>query len=354
MENRTGAGPLNTLAQTVVERRTGGDRRKTDAGRSLKFRKLIIQIPCLNEAETLPIALADLPRQVEGFDIVEWLVIDDGSTDDTADVARAAGVDHIVRLPFNQGLARAFMAGIERALCEGADVIINTDADNQYSASSIPDLVAPILDGRAQIVIGARPIETIAHFSPLKKALQRFGSRVVKLASGADIADAPSGFRAIHRDAAMALKVFNNYTYTLETIIQAGRHGIRTVSVPIEVNGFLRPSRLISSIPTYISRSVLTILRIFVLYYPLRFFLLASALVAAPGIAAVLRFLYLYFTGSGAGNIQSLVLAGALLVMATALFVCGILGDLIAANRTMLEEIRLRLLRQDMKTAKTC
>lgn len=338
-----------TVSDQIGGRVAAGAVGGVQAESGAKFRKLIIQIPCLNEAETLPIALADLPREVEGFDVVEWLVIDDGSTDDTAEVARRAGVDHIVRLPFNRGLARAFMAGIERCLREGADVIINTDADNQYSAGSIPDLVAPILAGRAQMVIGARPIDTIAHFSPLKKALQRLGSGVVKWTSGADVADAPSGFRAIHRDAAMALKVFNNYTYTLETIIQAGRHNIRIVSVPIKVNGYLRPSRLISSIPTYIFRSVLTILRIFILYYPLRVFLIASVVVAVPALLAVIRFLYLYFTGHGAGNVQSLVLAGALLVVSTALFVCGILGDLIAANRILLEETRLRLLRQEVR-----
>lgn len=314
----------------------------------MQFGKLIIQIPCLNEAESLPITLADLPRKVEGFDVVEWLVIDDGSRDGTAEVARKAGVDHVVRLPFNRGLARAFMAGIDYSLRQGADVIVNTDADNQYSAASIPDLVRPILAGDAQMVIGERPIETISHFSPVKKALQRLGSWVVKVASGTSVADAPSGFRAIHRDAAMILTVFNNYTYTLETIIQAGRHGVPVASVPIGVNGFLRPSRLISSIPTYIYRSVLTIFRIFILYYPLRFFLITAALVAVPAVAAVTRFLYLYLTGAGAGNIQSLVLAGALLVISTALFVCGILGDLVAANRMLLEDIRLRLIRQEL------
>jgi glycosyltransferase involved in cell wall biosynthesis len=214
----------------------------------LRRKKLVIQIPCLNEAATLPATLRELSRLVPGFDSVEWLVIDDGSIDGTAAVARSCGVDHVLRLDHNQGLARAFMAGIEYALKMGADVIVNTDGDNQYSAASIPDLVRPIIEKRALMVVGARPIAEIEHFSPIKKFLQRFGSWVVRAASGAEIADAPSGFRAIHRDAAVRLKVFSQYTYTLETIIQAGRKGIPVVSVPIEVNGFMRPSRLISSL----------------------------------------------------------------------------------------------------------
>ena len=207
--------------------------------------KLIIQIPCFNEEETLPATLADLPREVPGFDSVEWLIVDDGSRDRTVEVARRHGVDHIVQLSHNQGLAAAFMAGLEAALHAGADVIVNTDGDNQYRASFIPDLTAPILERRAQIVIGARPITTIAHFSPLKRYLQSVGSWVVRQASETEIDDAPSGFRAIHRDAAMRLYVFDRYTYTLETIIQAGRLGIPIVSVPVEVNEPTRESRLI-------------------------------------------------------------------------------------------------------------
>ena len=310
--------------------------------------KLIIQIPCFNEAENLAVTLSELPRAVPGFNKVEWLVIDDGSTDGTAEVARRCGVDHIVRFNQNQGLAKAFMAGLENALALRADVIVNTDADNQYSAASIPDLVRPILDGRAQIVVGARPIEEMKHFSTSKKLLQRLGSWAVKLASATNIPDAPSGFRAIHRDAAIQLNVFNTYTYTLETIIQAGRRGIPIVSVPVLVNGYLRPSRLISSVPRYVMRSILTILRIFVLYKPLRFFLFLSLLLAIPAIFFVLRFLVLYFSAGGAGNIQSLVLAGALLAISAVLIMGGILADLIAANRLLLEEIRVRTLRREL------
>ena len=245
--------------------------------------KLIIQIPCLNEAEHLPATLADLPREVAGFDTVEWLVVDDGSTDGTAEVAKRHGVDHVVRLPYNHGLARAFMAGLHACLEAGADVIVNTDADNQYDAACIPDLLAPILAGRAQIVVGARPIDDIAHFSPVKRRLQRLGSRVVRLASGTRIADATSGFRAIHREAALRLYVFNSFTYTLETIIQAGRKDIPITSVPVRVNGETRPSRLFRSIPAYVWYSIVTILRIATLYRPLRTFAALAALVAAAG-----------------------------------------------------------------------
>lgn len=313
--------------------------------------KLIIQIPCLNEEEVLPVALADLPRQVEGFDVVEWLVIDDGSTDRTVEVARAHGVDHIISLPHNQGLAKAFMAGLEHALRLGADVIVNTDADNQYNAACIPDLVAPILAREAQIVIGARPIADIEHFSPVKKFLQRFGSWVVKVASDTVVADAPSGFRAIHRDAAMRLNVFNPYTYTLETIIQAGRKNIPIMSVPVTVNGYLRPSRLVKSIPDYVMRSIITVLRIFMVYAPLRFFSWAALIAVTPGVIAVLRFLYHYSLGNGDGNIQSLILSTVFFAIGGLLVVSGLLAELIAVNRTVLEEIRLRLIKSDLSNS---
>lgn len=314
-----------------------------------QFDKLIIQIPCLNEAETLPVALADLPREVDGFKAVEWLVIDDGSTDNTVEVARKHGVDHIVSMGHNQGLARAFMAGLEASLKLGADVVINTDADNQYSAKSIPDLVRPILSGKALFVVGERPIAEIEHFSPAKKALQKLGSWVVRLASGTSIVDAPSGFRAIHRDAGIRMNVFNNYTYTLETIIQAGRNNVPVATVPIGVNGFLRPSRLISSIPRYIQRSVLTILRIFVVYKPLRFFGFMALVMALPGLLAILRFLYFVVVGEGDGHVQSLVLAAVFLTIAGLLAVAGLLADLISVNRTMLEDIRSRMLLREIE-----
>lgn len=313
--------------------------------------KLIIQIPCYNEEATLGQTLAALPRRVPGFDCVEWLVIDDGSRDATLAVARKAGVDHIVSLPHNQGLARSFMAGLEASLRAGADVIVNTDADNQYDASFIPDLVQPILQGQAQIVVGARPIMTVQEFSWAKKVLQRLGSAVVRIASGTDIPDAPSGFRAIHREAALRLCVFSDYTYTLETIIQAGRKNIPIVSVRVATNPSTRSSRLVKSIPSYVRRSLFTIVRIFILYKPLRFFMCVGTLFLLPGIIIGLRFVGSYLAGNGAGHIQSLILAAVLMVSAMIIFAAGIITDLIAANRVLLEEIRTRLLRSDSATA---
>ena len=314
------------------------------------MRKLIIQIPCYNEEGTLQQTVAALPRFVPGFDCVEWLVIDDGSTDRTIQVAREAGVNHIVSLPHNQGLARAFMAGLEASLRAGADVIVNTDADNQYDAAFIPDLVAPILHGRAQIVVGSRPIAEIQDFSWIKKLLQRLGSRVVKLASSTDIPDAPSGFRAIHREAALRLCVFSDYTYTLETIIQAGRKNIPIASVPVQVNRTTRPSRLVKSNLSYVRRSIVTIFRIFVLYKPLRFFMVIGTAFLLPGVLLGLRFLIAYFTGSGSGHIQSLVLSSILIVTSMIIYAAGVISDIVAANRILLEEIRMRLLRSEVGT----
>jgi glycosyltransferase involved in cell wall biosynthesis len=311
--------------------------------------KLIIQIPCLNEAETLAQTMKALPRQVPGFDVVEWLVVDDGSTDGTAQVAAREGADHILALGYNQGLARAFMAGLEFALKQGADVIVNTDADNQYAADCIPDLVRPILERRALIVVGARPIHDIEHFSPAKKLLQRLGSWVVKRVSRTKIEDAPSGFRAIHRDAAMRLNVFSTYTYTLETIIQAGRKNIPIVSVPITTNPDLRPSRLVTSIPAYVVRSIITIFRIFIIYKPLRFFLIIACLIALPAVYFVCRFLIFYAIGEGGGHVQSLVLSAALFALAGIAGVGGILADLIATNRLLLEDLRTRALRAEVE-----
>ena len=312
--------------------------------------KLIIQIPCYNEAITLGITLRDLPRAVPGFDRVEWLVVDDGSTDDTARVARDGGVDHVVRLPTNRGLARAFMAGLEACLHAGADVIVNTDADNQYHAADIPALVAPVLAGTAEMVVGARPIEQIAHFSPLKKLLQRLGSRVVQLASNTRVPDAPSGFRAFSRSAALQLNVFSSYTYTLETIIQAGQKGMTVASVPVRVNVDLRPSRLVRSIPQYLFRSTLTIGRIFLIYRPLRFFLSVSALLFVPGFLIGMRFLFeLFVRGRGQGHIQSLILTAILLLASVLFFVLGLLAELISVNRRLLEDQRTRLARMELR-----
>lgn len=305
--------------------------------------KLIIQIPCFNEAQTLSIALSALPRTVPGFDTVEWLIIDDGSQDDTVKVARECGVDHVVRHTRNQGLARGFMTGLDACLRLGADVIVNTDADNQYNADDIPKLVTPILERRADIVVGARPIETIEHFSPIKKLLQKLGSWVVRVASKTDIPDAPSGFRAMSRTAAQRLMVFNNYTYTLETIIQAGQKNMAITSVPIRVNEDLRPSRLVKSIPSYIKRSIATIIRIFVIYRPFRFFGTIGAILFGAGFLIGLRFLINYLGGEGEGHVQSLILAGALLVMGFQTLLVAFLADLLAANRKLMEDVRFKL-----------
>lgn len=305
--------------------------------------KLIIQIPCFNEADTLSITLRDLPRSVPGFDVVEWLVVDDGSTDDTAQVAKENGVDHIVRHTRNQGLARGFMTGLDACIELGADVIVNTDADNQYCAADISALTAPVLSGDADIVVGARPIATIDHFSPVKKLLQRLGSWVVRVASKTDIPDAPSGFRAMSRCAAQKLVVFNDYTYTLETIIQAGQKNMAITSVPVRVNGDLRPSRLVKSIPSYIKRSIFTIIRIFVVYQPFRFFGAIGAVLFTVGFLLGLRFLWKYIGGEGEGHIQSVILAGVLLVMGFQTILIAFVADLLAANRKLLEDVRFRI-----------
>ncbi|MEL6219582.1 MAG: glycosyltransferase family 2 protein [Pseudomonadota bacterium] len=311
--------------------------------------KLIIQIPCFNEAGQLPATLAELPREVNGFDSVEWLVIDDGSTDGTADVARANGVDHIVELPHNRGLAAAFMAGLEAALRAGADVIVNTDADNQYRADYIPALTAPIVEGTADLVVGARPIVDHQAFSPVKKILQLVGSWVVRSASGTNVPDAPSGFRAISRALAMRLYVFNSYTYTLETLIQAGRLNVPVTSVPVEVNAATRSSRLMRSIAGYVFRSATTIVRIFALYHPLRFFGWLAVLLLLPGVLAFSRFLFFYLQGDGSGHLQSLVIGAAFITAGSVAIMGGVLADLIAANRMLMEEIRRRLLEADLR-----
>ena len=302
--------------------------------------KLIIQIPCYNEAETLGIALSHLPREVEGFDKVEWLIINDGSTDDTVRVAKEHGVDYIVDFKHNRGLAKGFMAGIKEALKQGADVIVNTDADNQYEAKDIPKLVKPILEGKAEYVIGARPIDQTEHFSKTKKILQKLGSWVVRKASGTDIPDAPSGFRAMSRDCAMQLNVYNNYTYTLETIIQAGQKNMAITWVPIRTNEDLRPSRLLSSIPNYIKKSIGTIVRIFVVYKPFQFFMTIAAILFGLGFLLGLRYLYFMATGEGDGHTQSVILAGVLLGMGLQTGLIAFVADLLSVNRKLLEEQR--------------
>ena len=305
--------------------------------------KLIIQIPCLNEAETLAIALAGLPREVEGFSTVEWLIIDDGSTDNTAEVARRNGVHHVVRHPVNRGLAEAFMTGIDACLKLGADVIVNTDADNQYNGADIPKLTTPVLAGDADIVIGARPISETEHFSWIKKKLQHLGSWAVRVASRTEVADAPSGFRAISREAAMRLNVFNAYTYTLETIIQAGQSNMRIISIPIRTNADLRPSRLVKSISSYVQRSLATILRVFVIYKPLKFFAFFGVIFTLAGVIAGVRFLWYVFEDNGEGHVQSVIFCALCIIAGLLLFMMGVIGDLIATNRKLLERIDLRL-----------
>ena len=301
--------------------------------------KLIIQIPCYNEAETLAIALAALPAAVEGFDTVETLVINDGSSDNTSQVARNFGVNHIIDFKTNQGLAKGFMAGIRECLNQGADVIVNTDADNQYEAQDIPKLVEPILSGRADYVIGERPIKETTHFSASKKMLQRLGSWVVRKASGTNIPDAPSGFRALSRECAEQLNVYNDYTYTLETIIQAGRKGMAICSVPIRTNTDLRPSRLLNSIPDYIKRSAFTILRIFVVYQPFRSFMTVAIALIAAGLLLGGRYLYFKISGDGAGHVQSVIVMGVLLVVGFQTALIAFIADLLAVNRKLLEDV---------------
>jgi len=305
--------------------------------------KLIIQIPCLNEAGTLAITLEALPRAVEGFDSVEWLIIDDGSTDDTARLAKELGVDHVISHTVNRGLATAFMTGLQASLALGADVIVNTDADNQYEASDIPLLTAPIIAGQADMVVGARPIDDTEHFSWIKKKLQRLGSWAVRVASKTDVTDAPSGFRAISRATAMRLNVFNAYTYTLETIIQAGLSNLRVVSVPIRTNGDLRPSRLVKSISSYVRRSLVTILRVFIIYRPHAFFFWPGLVLTLLGLATGFRFFYFYIQGAGTGHVQSVIFSALCILLGALLLIMSLLADLISTNRKLLERIHLRL-----------
>jgi len=309
--------------------------------------KLIIQIPCYNEAETLEIALNDLPKHIDGIDTIEYLIINDGSKDNTVEVAKNWGVHYVVNFRKNKGLAKGFMAGLDACLRNGADIIVNTDADNQYCADDIEKLVRPILDEKADIVIGERPIDQTEHFSPLKKKLQHLGSWTVRVASKTDMPDAPSGFRAFSREAAMQLNVTNEYTYTMETIIQAGRDKIPMESVPIRTNPELRKSRLFHSMLGYVKRSAVTIVRAFMMYKPLRFFMSIGAVLFALGLLLGIRFLVFFFTGSGSGHVQSLVFTAILLMMGFMTMMIGLQADLIAANRKLLEDIQYHVRKID-------
>jgi glycosyltransferase involved in cell wall biosynthesis len=303
--------------------------------------KLFIQIPCYNEEKTIGITLADLPKNLVGFDSVEVLIIDDGSSDDTVKVAKEFGVKHFVQLPSNQGLAKGFMLGLNYCLKNGADVIINTDADNQYNADDISKLTQPIIDKKAELVIGARPITDIQHFSLLKKMLQKLGSWVVRVVSNTNIADAPSGFRAISKNAAKQMNVFNDYTYTLETIIQAGQKKISITSVPIRTNADLRKSKLVKSTTFYLRRSVITILRIFVVYKPFAFFMSIGLFLFIIGLVLGLRFIYFYITGDGDGHIQSVILSAIFITVGFNTGLIAFIADLLAVNRKLLEDIKI-------------
>ncbi len=311
--------------------------------------KLVIQIPCYNEEKSLPVTLADLPEHINGVDEIEVLIINDGSTDKTVQTAKEHGIKHIVEMPHNCGLAKAFVAGINSSLALGADIIVNTDADNQYCASDIEKLIQPILNNEADIVIGSRPVSQIEHFSPLKKLLQRLGSCVMRMVSSTSVEDAPSGFRAFSRNAALQLNVFDNYTYTLETIIQARAKGLQLVCVPISVNPDLRESKLVKNMFDYIRRSVFTMLRMFIIYRPFRFFSILAGLFLFIGMLIGARFLWYYMSGSGTGHIQSLILSAILIITGVQVGVIGVLSELLAINRKLLEDIQRRLKLQDLK-----
>lgn len=309
--------------------------------------KLIIQIPCYNEADTLEIALNALPKHIDGIDVIEYLIINDGSKDNTVEVAQNWGVNYIVNFRNNKGLARGFMAGIDACLRNGADIIVNTDADNQYNADDIEKLIQPILKGEAGMVIGERPIDDTEHFSPLKKKLQHLGSWVVRKASKTDVPDAPSGFRAYSRSTAMRLNVINEYTYTLETIVQAGRNKMAVTSVPIRTNEELRPSRLFHSMFGYVKKSMLTIGRAYMMYRPLAVFTAIASVFSGSGVILGVRYLYYIRKGEGTGHVQSLILSSMLIIIGVLAGVVGLLADVISGNRKLIQEVQYELRKMD-------
>lgn len=314
--------------------------------------KLIIQIPCYNEEGTLKITYDDLPKKIDGIDEIEYLIINDGSTDKTVEVAKELGFHHIVSFKQNKGLAMGFMAGLDACLHLGADIIVNTDADNQYFGEDIEKLVRPIIENRADIVIGERPIDKTEHFSWKKKKFQHLGSWVVRLASGTNIPDAPSGFRAYSKEAALRINVTNKYTYTLETIIQAGHNKIAMTSIPIRTNGETRPSRLFTSIWKYMKRSASVIVRSFLMYSPLKFFSTLGSIIFLLGSLIGIRFLYFYFQGNGAGHIQSLILSAVLILIGVQTIIIGLQADIISANRKILEDIQYRIRKMECDNIK--
>jgi glycosyltransferase involved in cell wall biosynthesis len=327
--------------------RFGAFRRKAREDRL----RLIVQIPCYNEASTLPFVLASIPREIPGVDQVEVLCIDDGSTDGTADIARRLGVEHVVRHTRNRGLAASFSTGLDACLRLGADIVVNTDGDNQYCQADIPLLIQPILDGRADMVVGDRQVDSIAEFSPRKRMLNKLGSAVVRRLSGTQVPDAPSGFRAYTREAASRLNVLSTYSYTLETLIQAGAQRMAVEFVPVRTNPKLRDSRLFKSMSSYIKRSGATMLRSYATYQPLRVFLSVGVLLLVVGLLGIARFAYFFASGGGGGHIQSLVIAGALVVVGFQIALIGLLADLTAANRRLLEEALYRLRRLEGASA---
>ncbi|MEP2737178.1 MAG: glycosyltransferase family 2 protein [Erythrobacter sp.] len=323
----------------------------TEGSREILMTKLIIQIPCLNEADSLPATIAKLPRSIPGVDVIELLIIDDGSSDDTAGVATRWGVQHIVTHRRNQGLAAAFQNGVRRALAEGADIIVNTDADGQYEGEDIAKLVAPVLAGEADIVVGDRGVADNAHFGPFKRKLQRLGSFIVRRLSGTEITDAVSGFRAFSRDAAQRLTITTEFSYTTDMLIQAGRKRMAVIGVPIRTHATLRPSRLFTSIPNFIMNQGVTMARAYTTYKPLRAFVGAGMVIAALGALPILRFVWFYLTGNGDGHIQSLVIGSALLVVGVLLGILGVLADLVASNRKLIEAnlLEMRQLRDKLE-----
>lgn len=310
--------------------------------------KLIVQIPCYNEETTLPQTVRDIPRQITGIDKVEILIIDDGSTDRTVEVARELGIEHIVRNKQNKGLARTFRAGLEACLTFGADIIVNTDGDNQYAGADIPKLVAPILAGQADIVVGDRQTDTVAHFSPLKKLLQKVGSSFVRRLSETEVTDAVSGFRAFSREAAIKMNVVSSYSYTIETLIQAGKKHLAVVSVPIGTNAKTRESRLFKSIPDFIQRQVTTIIRMYAMYQPLRAFFYIGLITSLMGLIPVVRFLFFYAIGEGDGHLQSIILGGVFLTLGFISFLAALLADLIGHNRQLIEMTLERVRRMEL------
>ena len=309
--------------------------------------KLIVQIPCLNEEKTLPETVKDIPREIEGIDSIEILIIDDGSTDRTVDVARELGVDHIVQNTRNKGLAISFMNGLEACLRLGADIVVNTDGDNQYNGGDIPKLVAPILQGQADIVVGDRQTDTIEHFSFLKKKFQKLGSWIVRRLSGTSVSDTVSGFRAFSREAAMQINVISSYSYTVETIIQAGNKRLAITSVSVRTNPKTRESRLVKSIPRFMMLQMSTMVRMYAMFRPLRTFFMIGAVLIGAAMVPSLRFFYFYLMGKGGGHIQSLILATILFITGFQVLIVGLLGDVISSNRKLIEEVLVRVRRME-------